>query len=224
LLCDLPAHAPHPLCTDCEADLPWLDERCDTCALPLALAGLTCAPCQRRPPAFDGVEAPWYFAFPVDVLISRFKHTGQWPLGRLLAQLLSQHLQHRFAEGLARPDLLLPVPMSSLRLRRRGFNQAAMLAHWLAAFLGIACQPTWLLRPVERQAQQELGAKARRANLHGVFALGENARVAGLHLALIDDVMTTGATAQVLAALLRQAGARRVDVYCLARTARPAAP
>ena len=105
LLCDEPCDG-HPLCGPCEAELPWLEECCRTCALPLPMRGLTCGQCSRRPPAFTRVEAPWHYGFPVDALITRFKHQARWPLGRLLADLLSHHLQHAFAEGLPRKALI----------------------------------------------------------------------------------------------------------------------
>lgn len=221
LLCDEPTDQPHPLCTECEHALPWLDDHCTRCALPLPMADLTCAQCSRRAPAFDQVVAPWYFGFPIDTLVSRFKHQSQWPLGRLMARLLGQALLHRFAEGLAKPDQLLPVPLTARRLRRRGFNQAALLARWLGGQVGIPCNEQLLRRARDTPAQQTLGAKARRRNLRQAFGLVSDARLDGLHLAIVDDVLTTGATAQAIAALLRKAGARRVDVYCLARTPKP---
>ncbi|WP_407314568.1 ComF family protein [Pseudomonas sp. nanlin1] len=221
LLCDEPADTAHPICSPCEGDLPWLQERCKVCALPLALDDMTCGQCLRRPPAFTQVEVPWHYAFPLDSLIGQFKHQGRWPLGRLLGDLLGQWLQHRYAEGLPRPQRLLPVPMAAKRLRQRGFNQAALLARWLASALGIPCDENLLRRPHHRQAQQALNAKARRHNLQGVFTLAAEDCVEGQHLAVVDDVLTTGATAHALAQLLRQAGAARVDIYCLARTPKP---
>ncbi|MER2095725.1 MAG: ComF family protein [Pseudomonas qingdaonensis] len=221
LLCDEPAQQSHPICVACEAELPWLEECCRTCALPLPMRGLTCGQCSRRPPAFTRVEAPWHYGFPVDALITRFKHQRQWPLGRLLAQLLGNWLAYRFAEDLPRPGLLLPVPLARRRLRERGFNQAAMLAQWLAGQLEIACEPRLLQRPQETAAQQGLTAKARKRNLRHAFALADSAAIRGQHVAIVDDVLTTGATAQALASLLRAAGATRVDVYCLARTPKP---
>jgi len=221
LLCDEPAETALPLCTGCETELPWLGAHCAVCALPLPAAGLVCGACQKQPPAFARVEAPWRYAFPVDTLIARFKHQARWPLGRLLGELLERHLQHAFAEGLARPDCLLPVPLAGRRLRRRGFNQAAMLARWLGEPLQLAVDEELLHRPQDTPAQQQLDAAARRRNLRGAFALADPAAVAGRHVALVDDVLTTGATAEALARLLRAAGATRVDVYCLARTPRP---
>ena len=221
LLCDEPADTAQPLCSACEAELPWLGGHCAICALPLPGEGLTCGQCQKRPPPFNRVEAAWRYAFPLDSLITRFKHQRQWPLGRLLAGLLSHHLQHAFAEGLPRPDLLLPVPQGRKRLRSRGFNQAQMLAEWLGQELQLPMQDHWLLRPGEGAHQQELDAAARRRNLRNAFALAEIAEVAGRHIALVDDVLTTGATTATLANLLCKAGAARVDVYCLARTPKP---
>ena len=221
LLCDELAGQPYPLCVACEQALPWLQEQCRRCALPLALDDLLCGSCSRRPPAFKRVIAPWHYGFPIDTLISRFKHNSQWPLGRLLAQLLGQNLSHHYHEGLPRPDCLLPVPLAGRRLRQRGFNQAAMLACWLARQLRLPCDEHLLQRVRDTPAQQALGAKARQRNLRQAFALTPGSELEGLHLALVDDVLTTGATAQTIARLLRKAGARQVDIYCLARTPRP---
>lgn len=222
LICDEPTDTAHSACNVCETELPWLMDACQTCALPLPMAGLTCGQCQKRPPAFKQVVAPWTYSFPVDSLISRFKHQARWPLGHLLAQLLGHYLQHRYENAeLSRPDCLLPVPMARKRLRQRGYNQAAMLARWLSASLHIPYDEHLLLRPHETLAQQALGAQGRRRNLLGAFALADHACVKGRHLALVDDVLTTGATAHSLARLLMAAGARQVDVYCLARTPKP---
>jgi len=113
----------------------------------------------------------------------------------------------------------LPVPLAKRRLRERGFNQAAMLGRWLSSHLGVHCDERLLLRTRETPAQQQLDAKARRRNLRQAFAV--TGELTGKHVAIVDDVLTTGATAQAVAEVLRQAGARRVDVYCLARTPKP---
>jgi ComF family protein len=221
LLCNEAADDATPICIGCEADLPWLGDHCQTCALPLPAAGLTCGQCLQHPPAFEQVIAPWTYGFPIDSLITRFKHNAKWPFGRLLGELLAQSLHHRFDEALERPDALLPVPLASKRLRQRGFNQAAMLARWLSASLDIPCDDQSLKRIQDTSAQQDLNADARKKNLRNAFALVADAPIKGRHLALVDDVLTTGATAQALARLLMDAGAARVDVYCLARTPKP---
>ena len=221
-LCDEPTdHPTHNICTACETELPWLGAHCQICALPLPTSGMICGACQTKPPSFSRVEAPWRYAFPIDNLITRFKHQAQWPYGRLLAELLSEHLRYAFDEGLARPQALLAVPLARRRQRRRGFNQAQMLADWLGANLKLPVQHDWLQRHLDTPAQQGLDAATRKRNLRRAFSLEQPAQVAGAHLALVDDVLTTGATVGILAQLLRRAGALRVDVYCLARTPRP---
>lgn len=210
-----------PLCSGCDADLPWLAGRCSICAVPLPAHGLTCGQCLRRAPAYERVEAPLRYGFPVDVLVTRFKHQANAPLGRLLAQLLARHLMHAFDDGLPRPDRLVPVPLSAARQRQRGFNQAALLSAWLGEPTGLTVDGRLVRRIQDTPAQQGLDAATRKRNLRHAFALSEPSAASGLHLALVDDVLTTGATAQALARLLRQAGAERVDVYCLTRTPAP---
>jgi len=221
LLCDERTDGFLAICTNCEAELPWLGGHCQVCALPLPSQGLTCGACLKKPPSFTKVEIPWRYAFPIDSVINRFKHQARWPLGRLLGELLSQHLLHAFDEGLARPDLLLPVPLADKRQRQRGFNQAAMLAQWLSTALQLPQQAHWLQRTLDTPAQQQLDAATRKRNLRKAFALAPASQISGRHVALVDDVLTTGATAESLARLLKKAGAARVDVYCLARTPKP---
>lgn len=221
LLCDEPADSACPICMACENDLPWLIDQCDHCALPLPMSGLTCAQCTHQPPAFNAVVAPWLYDFPIDALVTRFKHQGKWPLGRLLAQLLGQTLQHRFDQGLPRPDILVPVPLAAKRMRQRGYNQAAMLAHWLSHPLQLPVDERLIERVKDTPAQQGLDAKARKRNLRDAFILRDASRIRAKHVALIDDVLTTGSTADALTRLLISAGASTVDVYCLARTPKP---
>ena len=224
LLCDERTDTSLAVCTACEFELPWLNECCQQCALPLPKTDMSCGYCLKQPPAFERVHAPWFYGFPIDTLIVRFKHNSKWPYGRLLAELLGQSLLDHFNAGNQKPDFLLPVPLSIQRLRQRGYNQAAMLAGWLSQAVAIPCHEQWLVRIQDTPAQQELDAKTRKRNLLNAFCLASDARVQGAHVALVDDVLTTGATAQSLALLLRKAGARRVDVYCLARTAKSEGP
>lgn len=221
LLCDEQSDLPAPICTACEGDLPWLIDQCERCALPLPMAGLNCAQCAHQSPAFNEVVVPWLYDFPIDALVTRFKHQGKWPLGRLLAEMLGQTLQHRFDEGLHRPDMLIPVPLANKRMRQRGYNQAAMLAKWLGQQLQLPVEERVIKRVKETPAQQGLDAKARKRNLRSAFTVIDATQIVGTHIALIDDVLTTGSTADTIARLLIGAGARKVDVYCVARTAKP---
>lgn len=223
-LCDECTDNARPICMPCELELPWLGAHCQRCALPMPAplppSGLSCGTCLKHPPAFRRVLAPWRYDFPVDALITRFKHQSQWPFGRLLGQLLGEHLVHAFDDGWPRPQVLVPVPLGGRRLRQRGFNQAAMLAQWLGQQLQLPVDDC-LQRIRDTPAQQGLDAAARKRNLHRAFAISQPHALAGRHLALVDDVLTTGATANALARLLLNAGAESVDIYCLARTPSP---
>ena len=226
-LCDEACGTEQNLCLACEAELPWLGRQCQHCAHPLTdrEPGPLCPSCQIQTPTMARVITPWRFAFPIDTLISRFKHHGDWPIGRLLSHYLAQQLEQAYGEGLPKPAALIPVPLSQARLRQRGFDQTRLLADWLGKTLKCPVAPHWIQRVRDTPSQQQLNAQERRHNLQQAFALGAHASIeAGAHFAIIDDVLTTGATAETLAQLLYQAGAARVDLYCLARTPRPTMP
>ena len=187
---------------------------------PAAQPRLVCGECLKRPPSYDHVEVPWRFAFPVDALITRFKHQARWPYGRLLGErLASSGARLRRWAAAAGPAAAGAIGPSSLAPAR--FQPAQMLADWLSRPLGIATDARVLDRVLDTLAQQQLDAATRRRNLRQAFAIATGADVKGRHLALVDDVLTTGATAEALARLLKRAGAERVDVYCLARTPKP---
>lgn len=201
--------------------MPWLGNACEICAEPVLFQQIRCPRCRLAPPFFQQVLTPYRYAFPIDRLILQFKHHNHWPSGRLLAGLLAEHLEHETHEGQQLAELLIPVPISASRLRQRGFNQTDWLADWLGKSLQRPVEKSVLQRTKQGAAQQTLDAAARRANLQNVFQLAQADSVQGRHVALIDDVLTTGSTSDILARLLLNAGARRVDVYCVARTPPP---
>jgi ComF family protein len=210
-LCQAPGDG---LCSACLDALPRNHRPCAVCALPLpagAAPGTLCAQCQANPPAFDQVLAPLLYAPPVDGLIAGFKYHHQLPAGRLLGDLLLRAATDRST----RPELLLPVPIPAGRLRERGFNQAGEIARHLARGLGLKWSPGVLDRIRDAGPQRGMGRAQRLRNLRGAFAC--RGRVPG-HVALVDDVVTTGATAEELCRVLRGAGAARVDVWAIART------
>lgn len=204
------------ICPDCYRELPWLWQSCQRCALPLPQDSL-CGQCLQAPPRFDDCLAAWEYGFPIAQLISRFKYQGRQLDGQILARLALGHLRARQGSDGTAPDWLTPVPMPWRRLWRRGFNQADRLATQWGRALGI---PVFrgLYRQTANPTQQGLKARERHRNLKTAFAVRHPERIAGKHIAIVDDVVTTGATANSVAAILREAGARRVSVWCLART------
>ncbi|GMV29792.1 MAG: competence protein F [Rhodanobacteraceae bacterium] len=216
LLCGGAGAVARDLCAACRADLAPNEPACACCGQPLALAAAACGRCLRRKPAFQATWAPLRYAPPLAGLMTRFKFGGDLAAGRVLAEIALEHW-HRLPP--ARPDTLLPVPLHPDRLRERGYNQALELARPIARATGIPLLPDVLQRGRATPAQSGLSALARRRNLRGAFAVRAGAALPA-HVAVVDDVMTTGATAQECALALRRAGVVRVDVWAVARAPR----
>jgi ComF family protein len=211
LLCGARGAGGEDLCAGCLDDLAANQPACAACALPLAAPAPACGGCLRRPPPFTAAWAAFRYQHPLDLLESRFKFHHDLAAGRVLATAMAARAREAAP---ACPALLVPVPLHPRRLRERGYNQALELARPLAAALGIPLRHDVLARVRDTPAQTGLDATARRRNLRGAFvaidALPD-------HVALLDDVMTTGATLRECARVLRRAGVARVDAWALAR-------
>ena len=204
------------LCCDCEATLtrPW--SRCQRCALPCAHEVSDCGQCSAADFRITRCEALAPYRFPIDQLIGAFKYQRQIAPGKALAGLLAAQLRRRYS-GDDMPGCLIPVPLHWRRQWLRGFNQSHTIAMELHSRLDIPVADRILSRRRATPSQQQLDRKARQRNLKQAFSIS---RAPGeKHVALIDDVFTTGATCNQLAGLLLGCGVERVDAWCLARTA-----
>ncbi|WKE65872.1 ComF family protein [Gallaecimonas kandeliae] len=198
--------SPDPLCPHCLADLPKPGRRCQRCGEP---GPDPCRRCLAKPPPFDAVHYGCPYGPPLDALIHSFKYQRQWWLDAALCQPLLAALG-----GAEMPDCLLPVPLHWSRQLWRGFNQAELIAWQLGKALQLPVRCDLLRRPRRTRSQQGLTRTARLRNLKGAFALKGSPPG---HVALVDDVMTTGSTAAALARLLKAAGCHKVQLWCLAR-------
>lgn len=208
LLCGAPSGVAQ-LCAGCEADLPWLPRnRCAVCALPLP-SGTVCGPCLRRPPRFDRVTAVFAYRFPVDALIQAFKYGGRLPLARVLGEALARTVARDV-------EAIVPMPLAPGRLAERGFNQALEIARAVARRTGLPLLPFACRKLVETPPQAALPWKERAKNVRRAFACDAN--LTGRRIAVVDDVLTTGATLNELARVLRKAGAREISGWVVART------
>lgn len=217
LVCRAPTQGQLALCDTCHRSLPLNRHCCPQCALPLPpnTSATLCAQCSRQPPAFDQATIPLLYRSPVDKLIWRFKFRQDLLSGRLLSQLFVSQLPHYREQ----PPLLLPVPLHPARLRQRGFNQAFWLARQIAWQTGLTVDARLLKRITKTRPQHELDAHQRHVALHDAFRL--SGRCDASAVAIVDDVLTTGATANAIAALLKNAGCSNVHVWCIARTPPP---
>jgi len=202
------------LCRDCDAELPRLQPpRCPRCALESPL-GAVCGRCLARPPRYDATVAALAYEFPADTLVHALKFRGELALAPFLGNLLAQ------AIGAAkRVDHVIPVPLSARRLRERGYNQAVEIARSLTPGAGAALALDLCERSRDAPPQIDLPWSERERNVRGAFRCSRS--LVGASVAVVDDVMTTGATLDEVAATLKAAGASHVVNWVIARTSPP---
>jgi ComF family protein len=198
------------LCRRCQPLLPVHASACARCALPLPAPAPRCGECLGRAPAFDAALAAFRYEAPLDRLVQKFKYSEGLAVVRALAPWLAERVR---AAG-SRPDALLPIPLHRTRLRQRGYNQALVLARELARLLGLPVLCDGLERIRATATQAGLEADERRRNVRGAFVARPHLPA---HIALIDDVMTTGSTLDAAAQALKLAGVSRVEAWVLAR-------
>jgi len=202
------------LCRGCAIVLPWNQDCCERCALPLP-DGSLCGICATHPPHWDRVRSPLVYEFPVDSLLRQFKFAGRLSHGRVLGELLAEWIAS-FDEPL--PDMLIPVPLHWQRQLKRRFNQAEEITRPLHRRLKIPVANLCRRRYPTPQ-QSGLSGRERRRNLRDAFVMRGN--VTGAHIAVVDDVMTTGSTVTEISRVLLRAGAARVEVWTVARVPKP---
>ncbi|MTD37327.1 DNA utilization protein GntX [Erwinia sp. CPCC 100877] len=217
-LCQMPLTlAIHGLCSSCTRALTQLKHRCPRCGLPARTAPSPCGRCVAKPPPWQQMVAVGDYQRPLSALVHQFKFSGGVALASPLARLLLLSvLAARRERALLRPDLIISVPLALRRQWRRGFNQSALLAKPVAHWLGCEHWPDALRRTRAGRLQHHLSARQRAANLKNAFRL--ELPVAGRHIAIVDDVITTGSTVGEIAGLLKRHGAAAVQVWCLCRT------
>lgn len=198
------------LCAHCDADLPRLDGAlCPRCAL-ASPGRAVCGRCLTQPPQYDATIAALAYEFPADVLVQALKFRGELALARLLGDLLAARVS---GKGV---DCLIPVPLSPGRLRSRGYNQSLEIARHVARATGTRLEPDLCERRRDTPVQMDLPLAARAKNVRGAFHCPR--LVADARIAVLDDVMTTGATLDEVAGTLRRAGAAHVENWVIART------
>ncbi len=214
LMCRSPSAAGLDLCQPCMDELPFLVEPCcPVCALPVSYGGM-CGQCLKKRPSFARTVAVFGYTGAIQWLIKRLKFSHKLVPARILGELMGERLPTMAPAPW--PEAIVPVPLHTRRLRHRGFNQAIELARPVAARLSLPIDWECCERVVATAEQSSLSLKTRRRNLKGVFQVVR--KLDYKHVAIIDDVMTTGTTANELAKTLRRSGVERVDVWVCART------
>ncbi len=217
LLCNKISPLDKDICQPCWLTLPWLLSSCHQCGRSLDIehiSPLFCGECLKHPPHYDTTIAPLRYQDEVIPLITKLKFYQKLPVARLLGELITERIIAKIPID-ERPTLLIPVPLHPKRLRRRGYNQAILLANHISKLTHIPVNQTLCQRVRHTPPQSKTKAHGRQANITGAFRV--NATCHDTHIALIDDVMTTGATVDGLSQLLKQHGVARVSIWCAAR-------
>ena len=211
----------HPLlCDECQAELPRMEHPCPRCGFPLPETGYLCGACLRQPPAWDRLRVIADYQAPYPQLIQQLKYAGKLECASLLGRLFCDTWRATSATQTdSQPEILLPVPLHWWRQWQRGYNQAEELARTIGHGLGIPVDSQALRRSRATPPQARLHKRQRQKNLQNAFFIPP---LPYRHVALIDDVVTTGATAEQLTRGLRQAGVEVVEVWAICRTLRHA--
>lgn len=216
-VCGLNSNTSRDLCAVCEAMLPPLSDRCIQCGLlqNSERDSLKCEKCLDTPPFFDRCYGLFSYDPPATQLIQRFKFGRQQYCGQVLGELLRDSLQQEWYPDRKLPEAILPVPLYKKRLQERGFNQALELVRVVNRQLKLPLLNSECMRIRHTKAQSGLNAYARRRNLKTAFKLTK--KIPYEHIAIMDDVVTTGTTVNTIAKLLKEAGVEQVDIWCICR-------
>ncbi|WP_159567020.1 phosphoribosyltransferase family protein [Budvicia diplopodorum] len=205
------------ICSVCLRHLPPLPVCCPRCGLPAPENSELCNQCKHHPPRWQRLIAVSDYLGPVKYLITRLKFYGEDKYAPLLSRLLLlAWLNARRTQLLSKPDIIITVPLHHTRRWRRGFNQTEPIGRRLAKWIGCPFNPTLVVRHRSTPPQQSLSAYDRQYNLQHAFSC--NQRLDGLHIALLDDIVTTGNTVAEISNLLLKNGAASVQIWCLCRT------
>lgn len=220
LACGGLALEPGALCPPCWERVDFIAAPlCACCGLPFEIdpgPGALCAGCMAEPPRFGRARAVFRYDEHGRRLVLGFKHADRLDMAPTFARWLARAGTALLADA----DLVAPVPLHWTRLFLRRYNQAALLANGVARVAGLRAAPDLLTRRRRTPSQGGLGREQRQRNVRGAFAVRDPAAVAGRRVLLVDDVLTTGATASACAMALNRAGAASVDVLTLARVVR----
>ena len=214
------------ICDACVSELPWLDSQCQQCAVPLSSDTL-CPDCQSTPPAYHRCISAFTYQTPIDNIILRLKNDPYASEIKQLTALLAERIIHTYKQAAkAIPQLVIPMPLHWRKMAQRGFNQSQIIGNLLSNYFlyqhktSIKIHSDICHRISNSQAQHTLDKKQRARSVKNAFSVSAQTdqNIKGKTVAVLDDVVTTGATANAIANALLKAGAKQVDIWCLART------
>lgn len=205
------------LCDECENDLPKILHTCFTCGMPITQnqeEKLICGDCQKNPPYYQRTYTAFHYEKPISILITHLKFHHKLLYAKILGKLFIK----KFSEDIEKdpPEIIIPLPLHYKRLKERGFNQSLEIAREISKSLKIPFDIKHCYRIKATVPQSEISAKLREDNIKNAFTVSE--KFHAKHVAIFDDVVTTGNTVREFAKVLRKNGVEKIDVWCCART------
>ncbi len=207
------------LCTPCTGELPWLKNPCVCCAKPLISETIihpaVCGDCLTNPPSYQALIAPFQYKYPIDYLILNLKFGNKFIYARILGELMAETIARHY-QPINYPQLIIPVPLHPRRLRERGYNQAVEIARPIQKKFRLPLSVHQCGRIIDTQPQAAIAASGRSRNVKSAFSAALS--IKATHVAIIDDVVTTGSTVSELTQALRKVGVKKIDIWCCSRT------
>ncbi len=213
-LCDtINQHQDSAICTTCINELPYINQACSRCALPMSNTNSpVCGHCLSLPPSYDVLLSPFEYRFPIDTFITELKFNQKLYNRQILGKLFSEFIT---ARKTPLPECIIPVPLHPKRLQQRGYNQSLEIARIVSKNLDIPIERHWCERVKNTEPQSGLNAENRQHNIKNAFNIKKQQQYT--HVAIFDDVVTTGHTIEALSKLLRHENVNIIQVWSIAR-------
>lgn len=220
IICSQHSTLQKDICLDCLNLLPKFPSGCEICARhiphsPHLLSGITCGKCISNPPHFDRTLALFSYVHPIDKFIINLKFNHQLIYAKLFGELFVKHLKSYY-KNTSFPELVIPIPLHQKRLKQRGFNQVFELAKSIKKHLNIKIDTNSCIKIKNTPPQSLITFDERKVNIKNSFKIKYS--IQAKHVAILDDVMTTGHTVNELSKTLKKSGMQKIDVWCIART------
>lgn len=220
-ICECKSDQSMDLCSICTKLLPWIQDRCYRCGVRLEQIdeAVTCKQCQENPPKFDRLCALFDYVPPAINLVTGLKFGRRLAFGRVLGELFSDQILEEWYSPDTLPEAIIPVPLHPVRIRNRGYNQAMELLYPIKKRIGIPVYDDLCQRLRNTKPQSGLVAELRKQNLQNAFAINKRKirKLKLQHIAIMDDVVTTGSTVSAISAILKDAGILQIDIWCICR-------
>lgn len=215
LLCNRASKNKQDFCKKCYQDLPWIEFACPKCGQPLETNNQLCKECLKNPPIFEQTIALFHYKEPINHFITGLKFNNKLIYSRILGELMAEKISKHYQQTNL-PEIIIPVPLHNQRLRQRGYNQAIELARPIAKILALPIDIKSCKRIKNTGTQSSIPAKQRAKNIKKAFTIKN--KPAAKHVAIIDDVITTGNTIKELSSVLHKSGVQTIDIWCCAKT------